>query len=390
MSISVKSVTKNEDTGARIVKVKTSSSKCFKTPTRSATSTEHNYKIETINSIISEAGLGQGVPTSFDNDIFQISKSFKMEQLHKLLKRNGSFKSSKKDIVSKKNAYSDKFTIFYPHFNKKMLFDEKQYIGTENLKTIIDLQTAAGLENVSIPESNPNQNLEIFINDLNSLSNRALANGAKEIIPYLDLGMGEHDSELFSNKYNYLIDAGFNVIGTVYRSYSENYPNFRYLEERDDDVLIYCSGVDRFWRGNWITSQIHTPNFNGIDVTALLSLPTPRGEKEKKSIEEIKRFDKNSLGVITLKDHLDLYGEDLNCNCPVCSNKSLPDIKNIYSVNQKGELDPSYLDKICKLHELYASTKEFENERKYIKDDESKAYIESHNYLKAYLSKVKH
>jgi len=316
-----------------------------------------------------------------------------MEQLHKLLKKNGSFKDSKKDIVSKKNAYSDKFTIFYPHFNKKILFDEKQYIGIENLKTIIDLQTAAGLENISIPESNPNQNLESFIADLKSLSNRALASGAKEIVPYLDLGMGEHDSELFSKKYNYLIDAGFSIIGTVYRSYNENYPNFRYLEERDDDVLIYCSGVDRLWRGNWTTSQIHTPNFSGIDVAALLSMPAPPNKKpddKEKTIDEVKRFDKDMLGVIKLKDHLALHGEDLNCDCPICSNKSLADIMEKYSINQKGGFEPSYLDKICKLHELYASTKEFENERKYIKGNDSKTYVDSHDYLKAYLSKVKH
>jgi len=79
MSISVKSKIKDEDTGARIVKVRLSSSKSFETPSRSITSTEHNYKVATIDKIVSSTGLGQGPSTTFENEIVQISKQSNLE-----------------------------------------------------------------------------------------------------------------------------------------------------------------------------------------------------------------------------------------------------------------------------------------------------------------------
>jgi hypothetical protein len=387
MSISIKSKVKDEDTGARIVKVRLSSSKSFETPTRSITSTEHNYKVATIDKIVSSAGLGQGPSTTFENEIVQISKQSNLEQLHRFLKRNGTFNNAKKDIVAMKNAYSDKFIIFYPQFTKKMLYEQKQSIGIENLKTLVDLQTnACQLDNITLPESNPNQSFEKFKNDLSSLSKRALAYGGKEIIPYLDMGMGNTDSELFAKKYDYLIDSGYPIIGTVYRSYNQNYPNFRYLQDKDDDVLIICSGVGRYWQSNWTTAQLHIPNFWGIDITSLDSRSVPVSIDEK-PVNDIKRFDKESLGIIKLQDHEDIYGDNLNCNCPVCSGKDLDGFKTGYSIDSDGKIDTTLLDKFCKLHEVYASTNEFDNERKFIEQSDSRTYINSHKYLSDFFDK---
>ncbi|MCK4797416.1 MAG: hypothetical protein KAT05_08545 [Spirochaetes bacterium] len=388
MSISVKLKTKDEETGAKVIDVKISSSQSFKSPTRSLTSTEHNYKVAVIDKIVSSAGLGQGPSTAFENEIFQVSKQFNLEQLHRYLKLNGTFNNAKKNIVALKNAYVNKFIIFYPQFTKKMLFDEKQHIGIENLKTLVDLQTiGCQLENITIPESNPNQNFNNFKKDLTFLSNRAETYGCKNLIPYLDMGMGGNDSELFANKYNYLIDSGYPIIGVAYRSINQHYPNFRYLQERADDVLIVGSDVGRYWQSNWTTAQLHIPNFFGIDVTSLGSKASPG--IERKPIDEIKRFDKDSLGIIKLGEHESIFGEHLNCNCPVCTGKTLSEFKTQYSVDSNGGTDTSILDKFCKLHEVYSSTDEFNNERKFIEENDTRTYINNHEYLSAFFNKNK-
>ncbi len=395
MSIDVKSKSKDWDTGARIVRVKLSSSNSFETPTRSITSTEHNYKIKTIDKIASSFGLGQGPSTSFENEILQISKSHDIEGLQRFLKKNGAFNSAKREVVAKNKAYFDKFVVYYPIFTKKMLYEQNQRLGIENLITLIDFQVhACKLENITIPESHPNQTFDNFKKDLSSLSKRALAHGGKQIIPYLDMGMS---SELFTAKYKYLIDSGYPIIGTVYRNLDENYPNFRYLQKMDDDVLIIGSGVNRYWQSNWTTAYMHVPNFWGIDVTSLESKPVvPKKDKfgnyipiEQKPIDEIKRFDQTSLGIIKLKTHEDSYGKDLNCDCAVCSGKNLDEFKAEYSRDPAGNIDTAILDDFCKLHETYSSRSEFDIERKFIEQNESKAYIDSHQYLKECIEKNK-
>ncbi len=395
MNIEVKSKTKDEATRARIVRVKLSSSKSFETPTRSATSTEHNYKIQTVDKIVSSLGLGQGPPTSFENEIFQISKLHDIEQLQRFLKKNGTFSNAKNEVVAKKKAYNDKLVIYYPAFSKKMFYEDNLQLGIENLTTLIDFQvTACNLENISIPESHPNQSFDGFKKDLQILSKRAIGHGGKQIIPYLDMGM-EH--ELFIEKYRYLIDSGYPVIGTVYRSLNEHYPNFRYLQDRDDDILIICSGVNRYWQSNWTTAYIHVPNFWGIDVTSLESKPAPPKKdqfgnylpREPKLIDDIKRFDQSSLGIIKLKSHKNRYGTDLNCDCAVCSGKNIDDFKNEYSRDSKGNIDTDILETFCKLHETYASTSEFNNERKFIEQDDSKTYIDYHQFLNECIKKNK-
>ncbi len=119
--------------------------------------------------------------------------------MQRFLKENGAFNSAKRDVIAKKKAYDDKFVVYYPIFSKKMLYEQNQQLGIENLITLIDFQVhACKLENITIPESHPNQSFDNFKKDLSSLSKRALAHGGKHIVPYLDMGM---DRELFATKY---------------------------------------------------------------------------------------------------------------------------------------------------------------------------------------------
>ncbi len=165
----------------------------------------------------------------------------------------------------------------------------------------------------------------------------------------------------------------------------------------DDDVLIICSGVNRYWQSNWTTAYMHVPNFWGIDVTSLESKPiVPKKDKfgnyipiEPKPIDDIKRFDQISLGIIKLEDHEDSYGMDLNCDCAVCNGKNLDDFKVKYSSDSEGNIDTTILEDFCKLHETYASTKEFDNERKFIEQNESKTYVDDHQFLDEYIQKNK-
>jgi len=383
--INVKSRYKDHDTGARVVEVRLSSANSFETPTRSITSTEHRYKVAINDRLVSTAGLGQGPQTAFPNEIFQISKEHDIEQLRRFAHQNGVFHTAKKDVVALKNAYVDKFLIYYPIFTKKMLYTDNRVIGRENLKTLIDFQViAAGLTNVSIPESHPNQPFDTFTADLEALSRRAEAYGATQIIPYLDMGM---EADLFKQKYEFLINSGYPIIGTAYRSYTQHYPNFRLLQQKDDDVLLVSSGVDRYWHSNWTTAFMHIPNFWGLDITSLESRPTPVAI-DPKPILKIKRFDQNSIGIITLGKHNETYGNELHCNCPVCNGKNLDDFIHDYSHDINNNADTHVLDKFCKLHETYASTNEFNNQRPFIKHNETKEYIESHHFINEFLTQL--
>lgn len=385
MSIKVKQLTKDYDAGARIVDVRISSSKSFKTPNRSLTSTEHNYR----NKAVLTSGLGLGKSISFENEIMQISKQHDIPQLRKFLKKNGTLKNARKDVLSKVNSYSDKLTLYYPRFNKTIpvadgtgkIKNERMTIGIENLRTLVDFQILCELENISILESNPNQKFDVFLNDFKSLSKRAFSYGTKNIVPFLDLEM---DNELFKLKYEYFIDSGTPIIGLINRSFISNYPNYRYLQNREDDVLLYCAGVDRYWRSNWTTAYMHLPQYFGIDVVGLES-KSPNQPIPEKPIEKIKRFDSETLGIIQLDEQQSRYDENLNCNCPVCSGKTLNQFIEEYS---NGYTDSTLLDKYCKLHETYSSREEFNDERKFIQESDSLSYINEKEYLVPAYSKV--
>lgn len=386
MTIHVSSKVKDENTGARVVQVRLSSSNSFETPTRSLTSTEHNYQVETMDKIVSSLGLGQGPSIAFENQIVQASKNHDLPQLQRFLKQNGVFHQAQRSVTGLVNAYPNKFIIYYPAFTAKMLYEENNVIGVENLKTLVDFQVNCNLKNVSIPESHPNQSFEHFQQDLNALSKRAFAYGADIVIPYLDMGM---ENDLFEVKYEHLIDCGFPIIGAAYRKYSEHYPNYRFLQQRDDDVLLVCSGVDRYWRSNYTTSFMHVPNFWGFDITSLYARSAPPkmdkfGNVIRKSIDEVKRFNADCLGLVTLSSHEKMYGTGLRCECPVCQGKDITQFKQEFSVDSKGNRGSHILDKFCKVHEIYASTSEFTNERQYIKQNDSKAYIDSHEFLKVF------
>lgn len=392
MSIEVKSIIKDDDSGARVLRVKLSSSVSFETPTRTITSTEHRYQGSTIDKIKGSYGLGQGPDITFKNPIVQTSKEHTIPQLERFLKMNGTFDRAKKDVVSISNAYPDKFVIYYPSFTKKMFYIENQKIGIENLKTIIDFQIInCQIANVSIPESHPNQSFDDFKRDLNNLSKRAEAYGSREIIPYLDLGM---DNDLFQQKYGYIIDSGYPVLGLAYRNVTENYPNFRQLQDSDDDILRICSGVDRYWRSDWTTSFMHLPNFWGMDIVSVDSrAAVPKLDPEGKPIpiikpiEKVKLFDKDQLGLLQLSEHEKIYHNDLNCNCPVCSGKTLDQFISEYSTDDAGNTSSHILDKFCKVHEIYASYGEFDNEKEYLKQSDSESYIKEHAYLNSYFEK---
>ena len=69
--------------------------------------------------------------------------------------------------------------------------------------------------------------------------------------------------------------------------------------------------------------------------------------------------------------------------------KNLDEFNSEYSRDAKGNIDTEILDHFCKLHETYASTSEFENERKFIKQNDSKTYIDYHEFLNDCITKNK-
>lgn len=356
--------------GARNIKIKTDKG-IFETPNRAVISTEGNYKKQV-----------RLLDDPFLNPLFESVGHFSTDTLHSLHTRNGPFAKRKTALSSQVRAYSapDMITKFFPQMKKNSI------ISVEDARVLADLQRYCGYDMITIPDLSSNSSAEAYERHIvNMAENFVFPYSVAEPIPYVDMAM-EH--ELFKKKVDAIWDnsGSFKAMGVIFRSPPSFMANYMYLQKNNDrDIWIHASGVDRYYQKNWVTSQIHIPQIYGIDTVSLLSRRIG-GEPAPKPIEKIKRYDKNSLGIIEISSHREIYGDQLGCSCPICQGKNLGEAISAYTINHKGEQDLCLLDTWFKLHETYASLDEFDKGRKAIKENSFKKYLESKEYINRVIS----
>ena len=105
----------------------------------------------------------------------------------------------------------------------------------------------------------------------------------------------------------------------------------------------------------------------GVDTFALDSKPIPMG-LIKHTWKEAKRFDRNSLKFLTLKEHVSIYGDSTKCNCFVENREKLSDVLKVYQASQ-------LLSSSLSCHEAVSSHQEMISLRTSILEEKSKKYL---------------
>lgn len=369
MKIDRVKVSNIDEFGARTVSIRTTKGN-FETPNRSLTSTESNYKKQV--RILDEP---------FFNPLFESIAHFTNENVKAMHTRNGVFARRKTSLSSQVRDYSDvdMLTKFFPQMKKDTI------LSKDDIFTLVDLQRYCGYDLITIPDYYANSRIDDYEQLISKLSEQFIFQYSNaQPIPYVDMSA---DEDTFKKKVDLIWDYNgmFKVMGIVYRSPIQYYANYKYLRDvMDRDIWIHASAVDRYYRKNWTTSQMHIPQIYGIDTVSILSQRIGI-EPPSKPIEKIKRYDSNTLGLIEIQNHRDLYGDDLYCDCPVCEGKDMDNLIRTYTKNHLGETDNTLLDVWCKLHESFSSLEEFNTGQTAINENGFKDYISGKHFVNTVL-----
>ncbi|MBU4221099.1 MAG: hypothetical protein KKD46_02600 [Euryarchaeota archaeon] len=366
--------------GGRCLKVKTDKG-TFYTPERRVTSTEFEYK--------------QQLPVrgTIDNPVGEIVSDFRENELNQFLAGNGPFKNRKMRLESLADVMEYSNISFYPQFKKDVS------LKSGNLFLFTELQLYTGVEMVSIPpfyHKTFDEYAKVLVDYCNGI--RDSSSNRQEPLPYLDMGLPPSEFQKKADFIWSLCKEGnelVNSMGVIYRPINSNIINYSYLHSnRERNILIHASGVERIHNPRVPTSEMHILQRYGIDTYSIKTKrfykpPTPidsSKEKEEKpdtiELDKLRFYDPNTIGVIKINEWNSRYNTTLNCDCIVCRNKDINDFIDKYAYDHNGAIDNQLLIKATKIHELSASTKEFGNSKKYIKEGGLKDYFGEKEYLK--------
>jgi len=362
---------KTEDEfGGRIVEIETTKGN-IRTPERVVTSTEAGYKSQV------------GCDDAYANKIFEIIGIYNEDSVKRLYSKNGNFGERKRNINAKVRQFEDAITKYYiqPQWSRRdLVFTDK------DLKFLVELEMQSKVDMVALPDSSINTKPEVFEKNMLSLAKLVRSdNEAGEPVPVLDMAT---EPDIFKQKFKTILDNNgtFSVVNIVGRSMEAYAPNYGTVwDNRDKDIWIIASGVNRFLQRDWTTAQMHLLLRHGVDTCARLTQQVPI-EIQPKDIENIKRFDAQTLGILKLREHERRYGNELNCECTACEDKNLDEFIREYKVNQMGTTSSLNLETWCKIHEVFSGTEEFNILREYIKKGESTEYWGKKEYSRKYFS----
>lgn len=356
--------------GGRIIKVVTSKNS-FETPCRVMTSTENRYKGDLTLSPLDNRGE---LPVM----VYEYIKGFRDESIVRKLHRNNRFlKEQLRQINDNLRGYDNAltFTTFqYPY---------DTILTEDDIAALVYLQCRSIADCVGIPEIAPNLSTRQFLQILEKGRKIVEAFG-KEPVPVIFVGTENRD--LFSEKMDALVKAGFKMITLKYAPFDEYFPNFAYVKKvaREHEVLFHITGVPRVTRSQ--SHYVHIPQIFRIDLSSPRT-PIAGGEIATRDPIDTRRFDKLSLGNLTLTEHIQEYGEDLGCTCPICTNKDVDGYIQEYSTCPNSRVrNPIYL--YSRMHEIFASTDEFEQSRGYIRKTQTEEYITNKKYAKGIITNL--
>lgn len=293
-------------------------------------------------------------------------------------KNSGFLKEQKIQIDNNLRGYDNvlTFTTFqYPH---------STILTEDDIEALVYLQCRSIADCVEIPEMAPNVSTKPFLQKLNQ-ARKTIEGFDKEPVPTIH--MRNENRDLFCEKMDAIVKAEFKMVTLKYAPFDEYYPNYAYVKKiaREYKILFHITGVPRVIsrsHGNYV----HIPQIFGIDLS---SPRTPLAGGEVKPIDPMatRRFDGVSLGNLTLFEHIEEYGEDLRCTCPICKNKGVDIYIEEYSTCPNNRvINPIYL--YSRMHEIFASANEFEQGRRYIRKAQTKEYITNKKYAKGIITNL--
>jgi len=309
------------------------------------------------------------VDEPFANDVFEAIGHFSLADVRRLRTRNGTLHERMRDYRAHARGFSEMLTKFYP----KLDFDESE-LTLDDIKALVDLQVLSEFDVVAIPDcggSNATKYAELVLQTAQYvLNNRRIP------MPYVRI---DSDPAAFSRKVKIILDNKgiFQALGIIFRApYSRYYPNYDYLRRiSDEPIWIHQSNLNRVFSSRIPLTTAHLSQMFCIDTVSVESRRV-MAPFMLKPLERVRRFDSSTLGQMPmLAGPMDAR---LSC-CPVCSGLTGTDIVSKF---RNGEIvDTRTLEHGLRVHEVFASTAEFDAARIAIQRSYFDDYARSKKYL---------
>lgn len=307
----------------------------------------------------------QGLLNKLPTIVYEYVKFLNLDKIKKLSKENGKMRDYVSSTLKEVKVIEDyNVTKFFPKIplNVRLSFDD--------LITLIDFQIFSHIDLLCVPDSTTTA--REYLNNISKVISYLDEKGIKiEVMPYLNTA---HRIGVFESKLKGLVDQGFKAIGLDIRGALGIYPQLRFTSGflRDKDVWIHASNVSqRYPRSN--LSFTHLLPYFGIDSFSKTIFLPPREKRISILPDKVKRFDRQTLGMLDKENHKNKHGENLSCDCPICEKT---DLNGFYSGSGRQILGRS------KVHEIFSSFKEFTVARNKIMEHEFMDYMRSKEFAR--------
>lgn len=378
------------------------------TPTRAATLTEYHYKA--------------GVPTrtAIQNTVSLSILKMNLAHLSSFLNENGTYHSLSRRLSANNDImkYSAlRAHIVQPTLTKTKKQDEKgktvivdsavDYLVSnpekreQFLRFIIKLQSDQGLDIISIPY------LNLPLSDYSKLAKDVTERLRKvnlEPLFVFDLDY-QKSAEKFGEALSMLIDkVGIKLLAFPHKSFSRHAVSYDKLSRyAGKDVAFLSLNAPREEEGAINLSTMHELPFLGNDVYAVESprfLPKPdkpgqggtgsAKEEPKYEIkkEKIRFFNPDTLVIEPSALRMAKPDEILK-EIGEVGNENMLRILKDYGIMDNDQDKLTVLRSFSKVHELKASTTEFQTVQQRIKNEESTEYVKGHDALEKTLKRLK-
>lgn len=356
-----------EELKGRVLKVhaKTGS---FETPTKAPTSTELNGK------------KNIGFDDPFLNPVFEITQRFSPGAISNFYKTNGYHSTKIRDI----NAHADtlinrNLVKYFPQFRKDTILNDKDMLS------LVNVQLESNINVISLPEIKNDANLEDFKNNFEKYWKYTEEEKPEAVLmPYLNLSQ---DPELFENKLKYLAknyEGSLYCIGIKFASLKDFRPNLMTLASfSDKEFWVHCSSIKRaIWNTDLPTSQLHMLQKYGVDTVSIEIPMAGGGNNKNKPLSKTKYFNSEKVTIPDISESI--HEGSLTCDCPICRQQNFEELTEDLRRYAENRSLNAVLNDFSKIHEVYASTSEFEISRKRIIDDDLNMYFREKEGLRPY------
>jgi hypothetical protein len=308
--------------------------------------------------------LGDQLPTG----IFEYIKFLDAGKINKLQRVNGAMSRNVSLVLRE--------TRHLHHIGKIKFFPKiplELELSYDNLITLTDFQIFSNMDIIAYPDYKVRA--QPYLRNLDRIVQYIHSKGLNSpIMPYVNTA---HKINVFEAKVKGILDRGYSSIGLEIRGGLGIYPQLTFIQRKLNDKNIWIHGSNvgpRYPRSN--LSYVHLLPYFGIDTFARTIFLPPVNPMMAKSAT---RFDALTLGVLKYHTHREKYGQELHCDCPVCTGRNL---ESFYRGTARQVVLRS------KAHDVIASSLEFATARDRIAYGEFREYLLDKEYAKPILGSL--